>query len=353
VKASKLILRIALILIVGVAMAGIWAFSPLLCVLVIIALTVLSHNPKANTAYAGISVEVWVNYIMENLFKDNGFLDRCFKEDQYVIGGSVVHIPQAGAKPNVVKNRSTYPVTVTARADNDIVYALDNYSTDATHIPKAELMEISYDKIDSVLREHVSSIMDLIGDAMLYKWAASASANIIRTTGADVAAHLTSATGNRKVHMKEELKKAQKLMNMANISKQGRIAVYDSEMLSQLQDDADLKKRDVGMELDMKNGTIMRLYGFDIIERSTVNAFTNAGTPVAKDYDAVGAATDNAGILCYQQDCVTRALGTVDFFEDLRSAIYQGDLYSILVKMGGRKRRANGEGVISIVQAAS
>jgi hypothetical protein len=314
---------------------------------------IANKPPQLSGSLYGITVELWTNYIMDNLFKSNPHLINCYNDDQYVVGGSVVHIPQAGAKPTVVKNRSSYPGTAIRRTDTDATYALDVYTTDPTHIPKAETLEISYDKMDSVLSEHVSALSEVMGDALLYKWRASGAANILRTTGAGTAAHLASATGNRKVFLKEDLKRAQVRMNTLNIPKEDRFALMDSEMFSQLQDDSDLKKRDVGMELDMKNGVIMRLYGFNIMERSSGLIYDNTGTPVAKDYDAVAAAADNAAVLCWQKNAVARALGTVDFFENLKDALYYGDIYSALVKMGGRTRRTNAEGVVSIVQAAS
>lgn len=313
---------------------------------------ITSVIPKERSAaFDGITVEFWVDYIMGALFKDNQFLERCHKDDQFVIGGSIVHIPQAGAKPTVVKNRNTFPAVTKQRVDNDIVYPLDIYTTDPTHIPKAELMEISFDKIDSVLGEHMATLREALADDILAKWAARLAVNQILTTGANLDGHVGS--GQRKKFVKENLKAAKKRMNILNISKTDRIALIDSEMMDQLEDDDDLKKRDFGQELDMKGGTIARLYGFDIIERSSVNIFDNSATPQPKDSEAEEESDDKAGVLCYQKDAVARALGTVDFFEDLKNPTYYGDIYSALVKMGGRQRRTDGAGVVSIIQDAA
>ncbi|MFQ8805871.1 MAG: hypothetical protein ACLR8Y_13235 [Alistipes indistinctus] len=45
-----------------------------------------------------------------------------------------------------------------------------------------------------------------------------------------------------------------------------------------------------------------------------------------------------------------RCQGDVKFFEDEGNPQYYGDIYSGLVRMGGRKRRADQKGVIAIVQ---
>lgn len=300
-----------------------------------------------------ISREIWVNYIIENLWKDNEFIGKAFSEDQYVLNGAVVHIPQAGAKPTVVKNRSSLPATVIQRTDTDITYVLDAYTTDPTLIKNAETYELSYDKIDSVLGEHMRALSETVADELLVKWAPALTANILRTTGAAILSHLPSATGNRKTFVADDIKAAQKRLNKLNIPKRDRYAVISTEMLSQLMSDSTLKVRDNALELNMKDGTVEKLYGFGIIERSDVLVYTNATPPVVKAVGAAGAATDNDGVLCFHRDAVAVARGSVDFFESKDDPTYYGNIYSAEVRMGGRKRRTNEEGVVAIVQDAS
>jgi hypothetical protein len=70
-------------------------------------------------------------------------------------------------------------------------------------------------------------------------------------------------------------------------------------------------------------------------------------------WTTAGSATDNAAVLCWQKNSVERALGMVDFFEDLGNPTYYGDIYSALVRVGGRIRRSDGKGILAIVQAAA
>jgi len=310
-----------------------------------------------------VQVEMWQSDFVENLFSDNPFMNYAFNGDEYVLKGKVVHIPVIGNKPTVVKNNTSWPLSVSQRADSDILYAIDVYSTEPIHIVDADKVELSYDKRQSVIEEHSAAINESAGDWMLRDWFSktvngdTVTGQIIRTTGgADataVVAHLGSATGNRLKFVKADLKAASVLMNKAKISKKDRYAIFDSEMISQLQDDPDLIKRDGvnGGEVNLKEGVIMKLYGFNIMERAEVLRFTNAATPVVKDPGAAGAATDNAGVLCWQKNCVEKALGEVKFFENVDDATYQGDVYSALLRVGGRIRRA--AGVVAIVQAAT
>jgi hypothetical protein len=310
----------------------------------------LSNIERTGMAFMAIDAEVWSRVLVENLFKDNQFLNAAFNADEYVLNGAVVHIPNAGSKPTVVKNRSSFPGTAVRRTDTDTTYALDTYTTDPTHITKREQEAIAYDKVTNILSEHIATLSEVISDAMLEKWSATAAGNIVRTTGANVAAHAASATGNRKKLLKDDIKALQTAMNKANVLKTDRYLLLDSEMYGQLQDDADLIKRDTGAELDMKNGIVMRLYGFQLFERSTALRYDNAGTPVPIAYDAAGAAAHNAAGLAWQKNCVERALGTTTIFQDPNNPLYYGDVYSALVTMGGRIRRS--AGVFSLVQAA-
>ncbi len=310
------------------------------------------NHPTTGKLYMAVTVETWVDYIIENIFKQNPHLAHCFNESDNVLGGAVVHIPQAGAKPIPVKNRASFPATIVTRTDTDITYPLDLYDVPPFLIKNAEQAELSYDKINSIMQEQLSAIQEIIGDDILYKWRAELAGNIVRTTGANVAAHTPNATLTRKLFTAKDLKAASTILNKQNRVRTERYALLDSELLSQLQDDPTLQQRDFAGELDMKNGVITRLWNFNILERSSTLIYDNTGTPVGKAIDATGVATDNASALCWQKNDVAMAQGDVNFFEDLSNPLYYGDMYSLNIRMGGRKRRANGEGVVAIVQAA-
>lgn len=311
-----------------------------------------------------IKKEIWARYIVSNLFKNAEFMNFARNEDEYVLNGALVHIPQAGAKPNVQKNRGTLPATIIKRTDTDIVYLLNEFTSDPTLISDAEKYEESPEKLSSVLDEHVQTLRENCGDELLHDWLAAfatsgagspasdiAAATVLRTSGVNTGAYLPSSTGTRKKFVKDDLRFAQTLMNKQNIVREDRYALFSSELLGQLMDDVDLIKRDVSAELDLKNGVIAKLYGFNVLERSSTAVYNNAGTPAVKAVGAAGAATDNDSIVCWQKNSVARAMGTAKVFEELGKPEYYGDVYSALLRLGGRKTRKSAEGVVAIVQA--
>ncbi len=301
-----------------------------------------------------IQKEIWQDHVEGNLFKNNEFLLASVDAGQFVLQGKVVHIPQAGVLPSVVKNRSSLPATVVTRTDSDITYSLDEYTSDPILIPHAETLELSYNKRESVLSEHEASLRQTIADNILVSWAPTVAGNIIRTTGDAVTAHLDSATGNRKKLMPNDLKAAQLMLNKQNVPMEGRHALLSADMFQQLTDTLSVTEyRDFSMAYNIKDGILGRLYGFNIMMRSAVVSYTNDTTPAIKAYGAAAAADDNDAILCWQSDCLERAVGAVKFFERIDDPTYYGNVYSLSVRMGGRKRRADSKGIVAIVQGAA
>lgn len=302
-----------------------------------------------------IQKEIWQDHIEGNLFKNNEFLLASTDAGQFVLQGKVVHIPQAGALATVVKNRSSVPATVIQRTDVDITYALDEFTTDPILIPNAENFELSYNKRESILGEYEASLRQTVADNLLINWSPSGvSGTVIRTTGATTATHLASTTGNRKKFIVNDLKKAQLVLNKQNVPMEGRYALISADMFQQLTDDMSATQyRDFSAAYDAKDGVLGRLFGFNIMMRSAVVTYTDDAAPVVNNYGAAANDDDNDGVLCWQINAVERALGQINFFERIGDPTFYGDVYSVSVRMGARKRRSDAKGIVAIVQAAA
>ncbi len=304
----------------------------------------------------GIQREIWQDHIEGNLFKNNEILLQSTDASQFVLQGKVVHIPQAGATPTITKNVSSLPVTVVQRTDTDITYALDQYTSAPILITNADSMELSYNKRESVLGEHESSLRESVAESILNSWAPTATTvnNILRTSGASTATHLTSTTGNRGKLTVADLKRASTVLDKQNVPMEGRVALISADLLGQLTDDMSATQyRDFSAAYDAKNGKLGRLFGFDIYMRSSTVVYDNTTTPVVKATGAAAAADDNDSVVCWQVNFVEKAVGEIRFFEKVGDPQYYGDIYSLLVRIGSRKRRSDEKGVVAIVQSAA
>ena len=332
--------------------------SPVLVEAGIVALTVVAvkYLPASKVPFAhsaGVEVEIWADYIIQRLWKDNAFLAKVYSDDQYVLAGKVVHIPQPGSKPTVVKNRNAFPAAAVGRTDTDITYTLDVYTTDPTHIQDAEKIELSYDKIDSIYGDHAGVLGETIAEDLIIKWLTGIGAGSkLLTTGGATAATAPSATGNRKLLLHDDIRRAMTKMNVDGVAKNERYALLPSNLLDQLiQSLSNTQYRDFSQYMDAKEGVIGRLYGFNIMDRSSVAIADD--TNAVKALGEAGEATDNEVALFWQKDAIARALGEKKFFENPNDPQYYGDVYSALVRMGGRRRRADDKGIIQLTQAPS
>jgi hypothetical protein len=313
-----------------------------------------------------IQVEIWQNHIEEEIFKDNSFLRLSHNADDNVINSRVVHIPQSGGSGAVVKNRTVVPANVRKRTDVDIVYALDEFTTDPIYIPHADTVELSYDKRNSALGEDRDKLVQTIAEWTIYNWLASPTVgayassalpagNILSTAGADVAASAPGATGDRLAATRTDLQRMQTKFIQANRWFEGRMnALIPPAMLAQMFPADDIVTATYMQnvtEAERRSGMVMKAYGWNIYTRSTV-AVVQADNSIAAPGEAANA-TDHEAALFWYNDAVEFAMGGVEAFEKLRDPQFYGDVYSFLARTGSRARRQNYEGIALLKQAPS
>lgn len=360
---KKVISLIAAIVTLGI-MAGI--LSPILntsagastaIILTIVLLAAANSKPSTyHRADLGVDVNIWAKEMIKRYFKDNAFLKYAKSETEFVVGGAAVLIPQPGARPNVVKNRASFPATAVRRGDTTVMYVLDEYSTDPTHITKNELASISYDKINSVIDDHFGYLLQDASDDQLIKWALNLPAGLVLpTAGSSTEALEMGQTGMRKAMTWRELSKAQAVMNKANVPKNDRVALIEENMFQQFLDSlSDSPYKDFSRAMNEVEGKVPRLFGFDILTRSSVvmaDGDYSGGLDV-NALDAVIGGTDNVTSLCWQKDTVANAMGAVNLFGDTNNPFYYGDVASVSMRGGGRRRRGDNLGMIAITQGA-
>ncbi len=287
----------------------------------------------------GIAVEFWETTVAEFLMREYPWLLRAKDRSASVLSKSVVHIPQAGLLPGGVRNRKNYPAPLVRRGDTEITYVLDEVSTNPSHISNAEMVELSYDKVGEVLNDHIKQLNFLAAFNAMYRWIGKNpnaggvtnldlnAANIRRTSGATNAAHLSGATGNRKILTVADISAAKTILinqTKRELNPGKRALILDETMYNQLRSDSILSNN---QQYDLVgavflNGDLVKIAGFDIIRTDILTRFTNASPPIAKDpltdadiasgtgipYSSTAAATDNASALLVDFDFVHIAI---------------------------------------------
>lgn len=296
---------------------------------------------------AGVQKEIWKPEVIEFLEKDNEFLRHAVNADEHVVDGKIVYIPQAGTPANIVRNRATLPAQVTQRTDTTILYELDEYTSDPILLTKSDQMWLSYDKRQSIIREKLKKMREFVADDMLYNWSKNVpTANKLKTTGSSThTATAPGATSTRKNITEADVRAAQALLNGQNVMKGDRYMLLTDDLLDQLLADlTGANKYAFKDTADEKNGVVGKLWGFNILVRSSVVVAAASGD-APKLQDAATATDDNVAALFWQKDHLERAYGDVELFENQKDATYYGDVFSCITFVGGRNRRNDNAGV--------
>jgi len=104
-----------------------------------------------------LNKEVWIDQVKEGFYPDDSFLNKVTDYSQFV-DNNKIHIAAAGIDPKVLINNTTYPINVLGRDDDDNEIKLDKFETENTLIRRPEVLEYSYDKLESVIRQHRATL---------------------------------------------------------------------------------------------------------------------------------------------------------------------------------------------------
>lgn len=311
----------------------------------------------------GLEVEIWQKAIHEKLRKDNSFLNHVANvADGNILAGKIVHIPQAGAPSKVVKNRTTLPAEVKQRTDGQVLYQIDEYTTDPVHIKHAETVENSYNKRQSVLDQDIANLSDEVAEGMLTNFivspigdnAALPVANILQTDSTDTSAPILSgATGTRKNYRLNDLQRMRNFMIYANAwSNEQMYALLTPEAAVQMfpaESAITAAYMAATSEQERREGVIYKVQGWKIMVRSSV--YHLGADKSFKAFGSVAATDDTEGCLFWNKNMLEKAIGTTEAFGKEKDPQWYGDIYSFLVRIGGRARRKNYDGVGVLMQA--
>ena len=251
--------------------------------------------------------EIWINSIVEGLFADNTFASRSVDHSEFV-NNKTVHVPNAGAGPNVEKDRASLPATITVRADNDLTYSMHEFTTDPIRIPHAETVELSYNKRESVIRVSRAKLIEEVHKDLIASWIAGAGAVVPGAT------------------VKETVKKTKLQMDKDMIPVDGRYYMLTAEVYNQLLDElGDSAQVHFLAGADPVRGVLGRWMGFDFYMRELDG--TQKG-------------------LAWWDKAVSRALGETMVFDDEKNPTYYSDIVSFLVRAGGAAIRKDAKGLL-------
>ena len=200
-----------------------------------------------------LNKQVWINQIKEGFYPDRSFLSKVIDLTGDV-DNDILHFPSSGIDPNVLINNTTYPIAIVGREDQDNEIPLDKFETENTLVRRPDAIEYSYDKLESVIRQHRSTLQASTARKAIHAFAPSEDTNdtpLVLTTGATV--------GGRKRMTFDDLLTLKERFDNALIPLEDRyIVLHPSHVSDLLREDVKLFK-----ELtDIKDGEPIRFAGF-------------------------------------------------------------------------------------------
>lgn len=206
-----------------------------------------------------LNKQVWISQIKEGFYPDRNFLSKVIDlTDQ--VDNNIIHFPSAGIDPKVLVNNTTYPIKVVGRDDEDNQLTLDKFETENTLVRRPDAIEYSYNKLESVIRQHRSTLQ-----ARTAQKAAHAFAPNIDTEDTPLVLTTGVATGGRKRMTFDDLLTLKERFDNALIPLEDRyIILHPSHVSDLLREDVKLFK-----ELtDIKGGEPTRFAGFGCFQFS-------------------------------------------------------------------------------------
>lgn len=299
-----------------------------------------------------VNKELWINHIEEGFFPDDGFAVKSLDDSEYV-SGSIVHVPNAGRPSKVEVDRSVKPAQVKERTDTELTYKIHELTTDPIHLSHRDTVELTYDKRESIIGEDKAELQRVAHELLLKKWTEGLTSNeTVLTTGEARDAHTLKGSGKRLKITWRDVKRISVIFNKQNVPALERYLLLDAEMYDDLLGSlADHQQLAFLSSADVTKGTVGRLFGIDIMMRSTVLRVLSDNTIIGELDE--GQATEVAAGIAWQRNSVARALTTPEMFGNENDPTYYGDIYSFLLRTGGARRRVDKKGILLVAEGTN
>jgi len=238
---------------------------------------IVGNAAPAGSLCPGVYTEVWTGELVKYLRRglEATWLDG-IPDNSAIVNNDVIHLVDVGVDPDVLINNTTYPIPLQALDDADIAISLDKFQTKVTPITDDELYAISYDKMARVKESHGNSIKDA-------KFAKAAHAMCATKDGTKTPVLVTTGsrdpeTGRLKMIPADLIRMKKALDKLGVPSKNRRLVLCNDHVNDLLEVDQKFKEQ---YNIDRNNGTVGRLYGFDIYEFANNPLYTVDGTKKA------------------------------------------------------------------------
>lgn len=260
--------------IAGVTFGAVVGIDPVACAFGANAISaVVGPAMPSGVLRAGVLKEIWIGEMVTALrgFLEGTWLDGV-PDNSSLVDNDVIHLVDVGVDPDVLINNTTYPIPLQDLDDADITISLDKFQTKVTPVTDDELYAISYDKISRVKESHSNAINDSKFAKAAHALCATSHTEktpVLATTG-----ERDATTGRLKFTTKDLAAMKRSLDNLKVPVDNRRLVLCPDHVNDLLEADQNFKEQ---YNINRGEGTIARMYGFDIYTFGNNPYYTTAG----------------------------------------------------------------------------
>lgn len=267
---------------------------------------------------SGLRKEVWIKQLMEKWYPDSSFLTYT-KSFSNLVENDAINLQEAGIDPDVLINNTTYPIAVNQRVDTPIQIVLDLFETKNTLVRYPEVIEYSYDQLESVLMGHRNVLINTTAQKAAHAYAPAQDTEftpVIKTKGA------ATPDGSRlRITMLDilDLKERYDLMDIPLDRRY--LVLHPSHLTDLILEDTKIFK-DI---TDIVNGKPKRFAGFNMLQFSKP-AIYDYSTMQKKSFGAVAGPNDVFCSFSFFSDEVMKADGKIKMYRRDNDPLERGTI---------------------------
>lgn len=301
----------------GGLVATTFGFNPLIGI-VLFNIASFIHLPEG--VGAKLTKEIWLADIMEKFYPVSNFLSAARDLSQFVENDKL-NLAEAGVDPNVLINNTTYPVPFAERTDTPLEIVLDVYDTEGTVLRNAELVELAYDKRQSVVLGHKNALLLKFAQKAAHAYAPNSNGPytpVLETTG-------NASSGQRKPITFNDIVNLKTVFD--NLDCPGERVL----VLNPIHEN-DLIKQDLELMKAIYSGAVNNLFGFRLFVFSKTPVYNRSTGVKAAWGAAANPSTDTISSIAFVASEVMKAQGSFDMFERLRDPEQKGDIINFQMR---------------------
>lgn len=254
-----------------------------------------------------IEKQIWISMLMEGFYPDRSFLTRSVDMTP-MVEYNKINLAEAGVAPDVLIDNKNFPIETMSRTDTPLELPLHTFDTKNTVVRNVEEMETAYAKMESVVRQHRSTLQAKTAAYAAHNWAPAKTADL-------TPAKPTTASG--KISF-EDILKMDAWFRAQDIDPATLVAVLNPYHL------ADLQLEDMKLYKNMLESN--RLFGFSVFTFSQLPYYTKSTGAKVAFGTKPNAENDTQCSLFYSSQEVMRADGDIEVFAKYKDPGERGDV---------------------------